>query len=210
MTETEAYEVAFHEAAHCIMCIMKNCYVSHIEIYDPPRGNSLGVCCFDLAENWRDNVWICLAGPIAQSILTGESESYHFAFGGSSDFDRAEKAICDWLLPAVPADLVSVIGQDPLTYLDAAWGDWEPPVRGQQKRKLTIYTKKLMSAHELALEILHREASLVREFLTQTPGILEGIKFLAGHLAEKRRLETAEILDLLHHAWNVPRHQMAA
>lgn len=210
MTEAEAYEVAYHEAAHCVMCIMKNCYVSHIELYDPPKDDFRGICSCDLAENWKDNVWILLAGPIAQSILTGEPESYYFTFGGSSDFDQAEKAICDWLLPAVPEHLVSVIGQDPLTYLDAVWGEWDPPVSGQQKRKLTIYTKKLMSAHERALEILHTEARMVREFLIQTPGILEGIEFLAGHLAEKRRLETAQIIDLLHHAWNVPRHQMAA
>lgn len=210
MTEAEAYEVAYHEAAHCVMSIMRNCYVSHIELYDPPKDGFRGICRCDLGENWKDNVWIFLAGPIAQSILTGKPESYHFVFGGSVDFDLAEKAICDWLLPPVPTDLISVIGDDPLNYLDAVSEEWAAPVRGQQKRKLTMYTKKLLSAHEFALEILHREVKMVRDFLTQTPGILEGIKFLAGHLAEKRRLETAEILDLLHHAWNVPRHQMAA
>ncbi|WP_296074604.1 hypothetical protein [uncultured Agrobacterium sp.] len=210
MTEAEAYEVAHHEAAHCVMSIMKNCLVRRIEVYDPPKDGAQGVCVHQACDHWQDEVWICLAGPIADSIRTGKAEHHHYNFGGSADFDKAEKAICDWLLPAVPAELVPVIGADPLKYLDAVWGQWEAPVRGQQKRKLTLYTKKLLRAHQFALEILHGEARMVRAFLLETPGILDAIEFLATRLTEKRRLETSEIIDLLNDVWNAPRYRMAA
>ena len=207
MTEAEAYEVAHHEAAHCIM---KNCHVSRIEVYDPPQDDFQGVCIHEVPEHWQDKVWICLAGPIADSIRTGKPEFYHYHFGGSRDFEMANKAICEWLLPAVPADLISVIGEDPYGYLDLVYAEWQAPVRGQQKRRLTLYTKKLLSAHDLALEILHGEAKRVRAFLLETPGILYAIEFLARRLAQKRRLDAEEIIDLIRSLGSASACRMAA
>lgn len=210
MTEAEAYEVAYHEAAHCVMSIMMNCHVSRIEVFDPPQDGTLGVCVHAVCNRWQDRVWISLAGPVADSIRTGKPEYHHYVFGGSADFDKAEKAICDWLLPAVPADLVSVIGEDPQGYLDLVYAEWQAPVRGQQKRKLTLYTKKLLNAHDFALEILHAEAKGVRSFLLETPGILCAIESLARRLAEKRRLDAAEIIDLIRSLSSPSAYQMAA
>lgn len=197
MTTSEVYEIAHHEAAHCMMCIMKHCSVAEVAVYDPPQNEYLGVCLLRKPKYWRDSVWISLAGPIADSIRTGRPEHLFYSTCGSYDFDVAEKAICEWLLPKVPDDLKSLVGDDASAYLQLAMDDWRPQVKGQLKRKVTLYTKKLFQAHEFAMEILHSEAKQVRKFMLETPGFLETVDFIAIELAEKRSLATQDLIALL-------------
>ena len=197
LTKTERYQIAYHEAAHCLMSVWRDCIPVAIDLDECAEDNRLGRCVITPPKHWQDEVWICLAGPIAELIEADQPTDLLFYGAGGSDLDEALQAICRLVLPGIPAELVEVIGNDPFQYMLKHKSGWQPEVRGQAKRKLTLYTKQLIRAYAFAWEMLEREVGSVEQFLLRNSWFLEIVKHIAEELLARQTMKATEITEVI-------------
>lgn len=197
-TPTHIHTTAFHEAAHGVMAMMKRCRVAELVVYDEPREGVLGCCRHEAASHWMDKVWILLAGPVADTINRNIEIREAFFDGGLSDFEQARATFGKLLYPRIPDEFKGHIGDDVSTYLTLACDGWVPEeVRGQCKRRLTLFTNKCLKVDQYICSWIYDEADRVREFMINTPMLLDGVKHLAESLAKARHMTGKTMIDLL-------------
>lgn len=197
LTKIERYRIAYHEAAHCLMSVWRDCIPVATDLDECAEDNRLGRCVITPPKHWQDEVWICLAGPIAELIEADQPTDLLFDGAGGSDLDEAIQAICRVVLPGIPAELVEIIGNDPVEYVRNRKNGWRPEVRGETKRKLTLYTKKLIRAYVFAWDMLESEVVSVEQFLLRNSWFLEAVKHIADELLARRTMKATEVTSVI-------------
>jgi hypothetical protein len=198
ITPAHIHTTAFHEAAHAVMAMMKRCWVSELVVYDEPREGVLGCCWRTPASHWMDDVWVHLAGPVADTINCNIEIREAFFKGGQSDFEKARARFGKLLYPRIPDELRDHIGEDVGTFLTLVCDGWVPEgLRGQCKRRFTLFANKCLEVDHHICSWIYDEAKRVREFMIDTPWFLEGVRHLADHLAEARHVTGEVMKDLL-------------
>lgn len=194
--------IAYHEAAHAVMCIWRNVPVSMVEILDEPtEEGAIGLCYHKKPKDWLDTVRICLAGPVMDAIKSKRPFSLHDAPGGRSDIDEAWQAYVSALAPRPPVALhdwlPSEAGAD-LTFLVDAYTieGWRPEgVSGQLKRKMTLFCKRYDDALDFIHALIGDETTSLIRFMNETPAFMACVKAVADRMLEKSRLTSSEIYE---------------
>jgi hypothetical protein len=192
-------DTAFHEAAHATMAMMRGAMVYELAILDEPDElGRQGYCIFEKTGSFMRDAWIILAGPAADTINSKVSFLDAFLSGGSMDYEMVRSKFAKLQMPKIPQELRVYIGDDLEDYLNAAFHGWVPTnIRGQMKRKLTLFTKKCFEIEGDITTQIYEEAEKVRDFMINTKRLLEGVTHLAGHLVNVRKMTGIEMINVL-------------
>lgn len=192
---------SLHEAAHAVMCIFRGVQVLEVSVFEEPdQEGRFGECVHHSTDNYLDRVWIALAGPVFDALYQKVTVLEAFMLGGFYDFEHAFEQYGKFLYPKVPAELVEHIGNDAKAHLESVYAECGVDhLRGQMKRKLTIFTRHCMEAEDFIKGQVYEEAARVKDFILTQPGVFEAIELLADRLAVVREMSGREVIEYLRH-----------
>lgn len=189
------YITAVHEAGHALMALMLGECVTEIVVHDyPDHDERLGHCRHTVPADWRNGVWITLAGPVATAIHDGRSGVETFTFGDASDVADVWRQCLNLVCRPLPQEFHDVAGDDHQTFMELVCDGWRPPgIKGQAKRRLTLYAKDYALAADFAHDMLHREKDQVRVWIEERPWFMRLVRQMADEAMSKRRMDAQDI-----------------
>lgn len=200
--DLDPHIIAVHEAGHALMALMLGQPVTEIVVNDhPDEVGRLGHCLHGVATNWRDNLWITLAGPVVTAIHEGRSGVETFGAGDDGDFLCAWEMCWGLVCRPLPPEFHEVAGDDHHDFMGAVLEGWCPPgIKGQVKRRLTLYAKEYGQAADFACDLLHSEKDAVREWVGRRQWFMPLTQQLAGEFSSKSRMDLRDVLEFIKQA----------